>query len=272
MYQQFINDGTTNKFYDIEEEYTILKKIKEERDPNLKQKFVKRHMPYILSRTKRYWTPIRDKEDLIQEAIVGFLVALEKWEPSPNTKLSTVVYRWIDPTLKQFCIQMGGPVSLYKAGTSKTKSIVHELREHRKEKPTIAPHIRENIAIKFKVSRTEVDMALAYMTTPSFSINTPKSVDQSSESLQRYTQDSSNIPSDIIEEEDWQRKITAAINAALSTLTINEQKVIHKMYLTECPQSGASVGRDLNLCQTRISAIKRSAFKKLYKKLYGILP
>ena len=159
-------------------------------DEEAKRILVTENSPLIKSIIKRYIGKGIEYDDLYQLASLGFIKAINNFEPNFNVKFSTYVVPMIIGEIKRFMRDDG---SIKVSRTIKTlniqinKFIEKYLRENG-EKPSI-----EKIAEEFKISTQDVIFAMDSAKMP-ISLYTPfdEEDDSSLLMIDRYTQDNPN--------------------------------------------------------------------------------
>lgn len=89
------NNLTTEIVREYKELYKAIKDKQEEVE-SLKRQLIEGCMQLVVNRAKRFTNRGLPFEDLIQEGNIGLLRAVDKYEPSKNTKVSTYATWWID--------------------------------------------------------------------------------------------------------------------------------------------------------------------------------
>lgn len=222
-------------------------------DEEAKRILVTENSPLIKSIIKRYIGKGIEYDDLYQLASLGFIKAINNFEPNFNVKFSTYVVPMIIGEIKRFMRDDG---SIKVSRTIKTlniqinKFIEKYLRENG-EKPSI-----EKIAEEFKISTQDVIFAMDSAKMP-ISLYTPfdEEDDSSLLMIDRYTQDNPN-------EELFDN---IALRDALKDLEDRDKKIILLRYFRDKTQS--EIAKELNISQVQVSRLETKILEKIRDRL-----
>ena len=62
------------------------------RDSEAKEELIKSYLPLIRYIVRKHYASFMDDDDLLQEGIIGFLAAIEEYNPKQNVKFSSFAY------------------------------------------------------------------------------------------------------------------------------------------------------------------------------------
>lgn len=224
-------------------------------DENSKQILVTENSPLIKSIIKRYIGKGIDYDDLYQLGSLGFIKAINNFEPSFNVKFSTYVVPMIIGEIKRF-MRDDGAIKVsrtIKALNIQINKFIDKNLKEKGEKPSI-----EEIANEFKIPRQDVVFTMDSSKMP-ISLYMPFEEDEERSLLMidRYIQDNQN--------EDLFDNI--ALREALKGLEERDKKIILLRYFRDKTQS--EIAKELNISQVQVSRLETRILDKMRDKLGG---
>lgn len=248
-----------------EEEAALARCWREQGDRKAAYRLVTSHLRLaakIALRYRGYGLPLAD---LISEANVGLMSAVQRFEPDKGFRLSTYAMWWIKAAVQEFVLKSW---SLVKIGrTSAQKKLFFNLR---KMKARLSPHDNENlspeqidyIAKQLQVGPRDVVEMNGRM-RGDVSLNGSAVQQDSDETMQDWLADPSPDPeSQLSEIEDHARR-RAALNKALAGLKDRERSIIYSRFLDETPKTLEELAQTFGISRERIRQIEHRALQKI---------
>jgi hypothetical protein len=89
-----------SKFKDVKDSLSKIVEF-EAKAQRFKNELISKNLRLVVSRAKQYINRGLDFEDLIQEGNIGLIKAVDKFDSSKNTKISTYATWWIDQSIRR---------------------------------------------------------------------------------------------------------------------------------------------------------------------------
>ncbi len=218
-----------------------------------KEILVTENSPLIKSIIKRYIGKGIEYDDLYQLGSLGFIKAINNFEPSFNVKFSTYVVPMIMGEIKRFMRDDGSvKVSRTIKGLNiQINKFIETYFKENKEKPSV-----EVIAKEFKITTQEVVFTMDSSKMP-ISLYTPFEEDDENSLLviDRYVQD--NQTEELFDNID--------LREALKGLEERDKKIILLRYFRDKTQS--EIAKELNISQVQISRLETRILDRIRDKL-----
>ncbi len=217
-------------------------------DEQAKNILVKQNQPLIKSLLKRYLGKGVEYDDLFQLGCLGFVKAINKFDPQYQVKFTTYATPLIIGEIKRF-LRDDGAVKVSRSVKTlyvKIKKYVL-LKSGETEPPTV-----EQIASEFGVTKEEVIFAMeaSHLPLPLFATNVN---DDNDESV--------CLADKIVASDDSAFLDHLMIKNMLARLPIRERQVILLRYYRNATQS--EVARRLHLSQVQVSRIEQKVLQSM---------
>ncbi len=256
-----------------EEEYMLAKALVTHGDVRAADKLVTSHLRLaakIALGYRGYGLPV---SDLIQEANVGLMQAVKRFDPERGFRLATYAMWWIRASVQEYVLRSW---SLVKVGTTSVqKKLFFNLGKARRrinalEQGDLRPENVKRIAEDLNVSQQDVIAMNRRMTGADQSLNAPRSRgsdDAEPGEWQDWLEDeNADHVEEIIEKDelDYRREM---LNQAMQTLNEREQDILTMRKLSEEPATLQDLSEKHGVSRERIRQIEVSAFQKLQKTM-----
>lgn len=222
-------------------------------DKQAKEKLIECNFPLIKSIVARFKNKGVDYDDLYQLGCVGFLKAIENFDPKFDVKFSTYAVPMIAGEIKRF-LRDDGNIKISRVIKSLSAKIYRYLDEYSKThdfEPTI-----DEIAEHFNIDRQDVVFALDAGKIPLSLSNKDENKDKSFALLEVLSYDDGG-------EDKLLRNL--ALKEAISELDDRDKKIITLRYFFGKTQS--EIAKILKVSQVQISRLENKILEKLKNKL-----
>lgn len=217
-------------------------------DEQAKNTLVKQNQPLIKSLLRRYLGKGVEYDDLFQLGCLGFVKAINKFDPKYQVKFTTYATPLIIGEIKRF-LRDDGAVKVSRS----VKSLYIKIKKYLllKSGAIQAPTIDE-IATEFGVTKEEVIFAMeaSHLPLPLYANNTNDDDDESM-----------CLADKIVASDDSAYLDHIMIKNMLERLPVRERQVILLRYFRNATQS--EVARQLHLSQVQVSRIEQKVLREM---------
>lgn len=249
-----------------EEEYMDATAWRQHEDIDAAHRLVTSHLRLaakIAMRFRGYGLPVTD---LIQEANIGLMEAVKRFDPEKGFRLSTYAMWWIRAAVTEYVLHSW---SLVKIGTTAAqKKLFFGLRRMKNELQLIdsgdlAPEQVQEIARRMDVPEREVVSMNRRLAGADQSLNAPVGgVEDGSEWLDWVESDEEDIEEAVAESEELAQR-RALLGRAMAELNDRERRIFTERRLRERPRTLESLSDEFGVSRERIRQIEVRAFQKV---------
>ncbi|CAO4835742.1 MAG: RNA polymerase sigma factor RpoH [Holosporales bacterium] len=205
--------------------------------------------------------------DLIQEGIVGLMLAAQKYNPNINVRFSGYAKWWIRAMLQNYILKNWSIVRF--SNTKIHKKIFFNLSQIKRmlnemEEGHLVDDDLLDTSHFIDANKTEIDFVTQRLSANDVSLNAV--IGTSQNNYQDQLMDNDPTQDDIVLQQDYIQKQIKMIQSALNDLDENEKHVIDHRYLND-DQSLSTIGKTLGFTKERIRQIERKAFCKIRRHL-----
>ncbi len=230
---------------DSEETAKLLEKAKNG-DDLAKEKLITFNSPLIKSVVKRYLNKGIEYDDLYQLGAMGFVKAINNFDPSFNVKFTTYAVPMIAGEIKRF-LRDDGSVKVsrsIKHTAIQLKNYIYEYNKQYGENPSL-----EHLSKHFNMETNEIVFSLEANTSP-LSLNEKFSDDEDSSTILDKLTDDFSV-------EQYVNKL--ALREMIKNLNAREKQVIIMRYYLDKTQS--EIAKELGVSQVQVSRIENKVLK-----------
>ncbi len=240
-------------------EYELIKLYQETHDSKYFRALVAMHQNFIYQQANKYHPldPTFDKDDIEQEAMIGFMKAVERFDVEKNNCLLTYAGYWINQNIQQSILKYGKTIRLPQEIQELQWKYRLTINKYLKEENRI-PSLEE-IAKEIKVSVDKLERILG-STNELISLNQKMTADEKDE-LGAKIPDNNQTP----EEKVIQKFISQDLLKALNILKPIDAKILmlHYGLYDGRVRTLDEVGNIIGITKQRVSIRERKALKKL---------
>ena len=234
-----------------EETFDLVQKAKGG-DNLAKEKLISFNSPLIKSIVKRYLNKGIEYDDLYQLGAMGFVKAINNYNPEFNVKFTTYAVPMIAGEIKRF-LRDDGSIKVSRS----IKHMAIEIRNFTSEYLRInskSPSI-ETIATALNIELNDVILALECNTSP-MSLNDKFNDSETSQTIMDKLSDSFSV-------DNLNNKL--ALRELIKTLNAKEKQVIIMRYYLDKTQS--EIAKELGVSQVQISRIENKVLSDMKESL-----
>ena len=234
-----------------EETFALLERAKKG-DDLAKEKLISINSPLIKSIVKRYLNKGIEYDDLFQLGAMGFVKAINNYDPTFNVKFTTYAVPMIAGEIKRF-LRDDGTIKVsrsIKYTAIQVKNFINEYSKTHLNNPTL-----EYVAKSLNLDVNDVVLALEANTTP-LSLNEKYSDNNEAITLADKLSDSFSIDNLI-------NKL--ALRELIKELSAREKQVIIMRYYFDKTQS--EIAKELGVSQVQVSRIENKVLNDMKDKL-----
>lgn len=249
-----------------EDEYMDATAWRQHQDIDAAHRLVTSHLRLaakIAMRFRGYGLPVTD---LIQEANIGLMEAVKRFDPEKGFRLSTYAMWWIRAAVTEYVLHSW---SLVKIGTTAAqKKLFFGLRRMKNDLQLIdsgdlAPEQVQEIARRMDVPEREVVSMNRRLAGADQSLNAPVGdTEDGSEWLDWVESEEEDIEEALAESEELAQR-RALLGRALAELNDRERRIFTERRLRESPRTLESLSDEFGVSRERIRQIEVRAFQKV---------
>lgn len=237
---------------------------RDQRDPAARDELLALHQPLIRGFARRY--PARlGHEDLVQEAQLGFLRALETFEPDRGVELSTYARHWIRAYVHRYLL--------------KSWSVVARFTTHEKRRVFFgAGHARRALGISSPQPGDEHEIARKLKVRPEVVREVESARGLRDEGLEANTEDGYErfastlpCPEELAARSEQQRLVRERLPGALAALDERERMIFLNRFDPDEALPLEELGARLGVTRERARQLETRARKKLAASLADLV-
>ncbi len=221
-------------------------------DDYAKEKLISFNSPLIKSVVKRYLNKGVEYDDLYQLGAMGFVKAINNYDPTFNVKFTTYAVPMIAGEIKRF-LRDDGTIKVsrsIKYMAIQVKNFINEYNKEHLNSPTL-----EMISKSLNLDKNDVVLALEANVSP-LSLN--EKYNDSADSMTLVDKITDNFSVDNLVNK-------LALRELIETLTAREKQVIIMRYYLDKTQS--EIAKELGVSQVQVSRIENKILQDMKEKL-----
>jgi len=256
--KKMLTDAT---FQDVKSVYSSIS-TSESKASSFKNTLITKNLRLVVSCAKNFTNKGLDFEDLIQEGNLGLMKAIDKFDSSKKTKVSTYATWWINQSIRRAISNKGKTVRVpthIEWMQSNLHKLTQKMTAELKRPPTLA-ELADKSGIDLKVLED-------LHTRPSHEVGLEEELSSGVSLLDILPADPAGNPFNIVE----QKLLREKIRDILATLPPRTEKIIRLRFgIGEVPDDEGTTLQDIanqvGITKQGVRVVECSAFRQLKKK------
>jgi RNA polymerase sigma-B factor len=241
----------------------LIKEYAVERDESLRRIIIERHEALVRSLAHKFARPGVPVEDLMQSAWIALIGALDRFDPTHETKFSTYAVHCMVGEIKRYFRDRTWSIKVPRY-LQEIAANLHRMEDELYRKLQREPSLTE-MAEAFKISEEDLAQAMEmYRAYQTQRLEERREMDDGNDSLALGETVGRPDP-EMVKLIDH-----APLEAALATLDERKQKILRRRFFEGFSQQ--EVADELGLSQMHISRLERSALQHLRHTMAGVQP
>ncbi|HYE50859.1 MAG TPA: RNA polymerase factor sigma-32 [Azospirillaceae bacterium] len=252
----------------LEREQQLARRWAETQDPKAADELVRSHMRLAVKIASRYARSGLPVGDLVSEANIGLVKAVQRFDPARGFRLATYALWWIRAEVQSYVLHNW---SMLKGGnTAALKRLFFNLRQTQRrlgiQDRVMTDEEARTIAVELSASYEEVREMEHRFATPVTSLNVPVGEDSDGEIMDLLADDRESVEARLAESSEFaQRK--ALMMDALKVLGDRERHIFVSRNLAEEPVTLETLAQQYGVSKERIRQIESGAYNKVAKRV-----
>lgn len=221
-----------------------------------RNEIVHAHLRYVMTVARNLAGGREDREDLIQEGMIGLMDALEKFEVDKGFRFAMYATHWIKAAIKLYMLDN---MRIFRIATTKPqRKCFYNLYKFKKEGRVFTQREVEAIAAELSVTVEDVrEMEKKLVGTDmSIDLDPEHNVD-----LMNSLFDEDCDPALIVEREEWDTKMPQKLQEAFDTLDPRSRHIINDRWVAKDKKTLHELGAIYNVSHARIGQLEVKAIK-----------
>ncbi len=248
-----------------EQEQELALRLQQHNDLDAARQLVMAHLRFVVHIARGYIGYGLPLGDLIQEGNIGLMKAVKRFDPGHGVRLVSFAVHWIRAEIHEFVLRNWRIVKV--ATTKAQRKLFFNLRSSKKRLGWFNREEVETVARDLGVSADEVLEMESRLSRQDVSFDpTPQTGgedERDNTAPLAYLQDPNLDPAELLEQEDWEGKVTHRLAAALESLDARSRDIVQRRWLGDAKPTLHELAAEYKVSAERIRQIESNAMKKL---------
>lgn len=255
---------------DPAEEQALARAWTERQDRKAFDRLVRSHMRLAVKIASKYARSGLPMGDLISEANIGLVKAVQRFDPDRGFRLATYALWWIRAEVQTYVLHNW---SMLKGGnTAALKRLFFNLRQTQRrlgiQDRIMSDEEAERVADELGASVDEVREMEHRFATPVTSLNVPVGEDGDHEALDLLADEAETVEVRLAERSELAVRKALMVDA-LGALGDRERHIFVSRNLTDQPVTLETLAQQYGVSKERIRQIESGAYKKVARRVRG---
>lgn len=226
---------------------------------NAFNQIVHAHLRYVMTIARQLAGPREDREDLIQEGMIGMMIALQKFEANKGFRFAVYATHWIKSHIRQYMLDTH---RIYRIATTKAqRKCFYNLRMYVKEGWVFNQREVAAIAAELGVPEADVREMEKKLVGSDLSIHPEDGEDSSKFNLLNTLYDEDCDPALLAEQDDWDVKMPMKLQEAFGTLDDRSRHILDGRWIAKDKKTLHELGALFNISHARVGQLEVKALK-----------
>jgi len=266
----FLNEVRSIKPLTAEREFELAVKYRDTGDIEAAHELVVSHLPFVVKMAFQYRHYMIPVQDLAQEATIGLMRAVQRFDPDKGYRLISFAVWWIKAYIKNFILRSW---NLVKLGTTQAQRKlffrIGDIGEHLNEADREARI--EELATELKVKTDDVIEVEARVKAREWSLNEGVGEDKDLAAID-FLEDHSPNQERLLIERESEQDLSEATEKALKKLDPRERFIVSKRFMDDSPWTLQKLGDHFGTSRERVRQLEKRALSKLKQELLSFDP
>jgi len=264
---------------DAETEMALARAWRDKNDVQAQHRLINAYMRLAISMAAKYRRYGVSQNDLIQEASLGLMKAVDKFDPDRGNRFSTYAVWWIRASIQDYVMRNHSMVRT--GSTASQKALFFGLKRAKAKLEREADadgfvldahQIRERIAQEIGVPLSDVEMMEGRLSGGDFSLNATQAADQEGREWIDTLEDNGPGSEQLVADRVDGATLRASLVQAMGELSDRERYILTERRLSDPPRTLESLGREMQLSKERIRQIEVAGLSKMRRWLQDEAP
>ena len=250
-----------------EEERKLAEELYYRDDLEAARKLVLAHLRFVVHIAKTYSGYGLSEADLIQEGNIGLMKAVRRFNPEIGVRLVSFAVHWIKAEMHEYILRNWKIVKI--ATTKAQRKLFFNLRSKKKSLSWLTEAEIKAISKDLNVKPSDVKEMEKRLSGLDLSFDPldSKEDDEIPFSPERYLEDSSADPAEILEKETLSKLNSDSLHEALKNLDDRSREIIQDRWLNEGKYTLVDLAEKYNISAERVRQIEQNAMKKIRRSI-----
>lgn len=242
-----------------EDELDMVRRYQSTGDKKALAALVSSYQPYVMSIARTYARYGHDIDDLLQAGNLGFIRALDSYEPERGLRLMTYAAHWVRNEMSEYALRNDRLVNRYTTKHLRKLFFNRSTLTDRSGKLVPAEQVAAHLDVPVKAVR-EVQEHLGGR-------DMPYDLQDGEWAPVDYLQAQDADPADAIERDDWAARLAEALDAALAALSERERDIVRRRFTADQPATLQELADDYGVSGERIRQLEKRSLERLREAL-----
>ena len=250
-----------------EEERKLAEELYYRDDLEAARKLVLAHLRFVVHIAKTYSGYGLSEADLIQEGNIGLMKAVRRFNPEIGVRLVSFAVHWIKAEMHEYILRNWKIVKI--ATTKAQRKLFFNLRSKKKSLSWLTEAEIKAISKDLNVKPSDVKEMEKRLSGLDLSFDPldSKEDDEIPFSPERYLEESSADPAEILEKETLSKLNSDSLHEALKNLDDRSREIIQDRWLNEGKYTFLDLAEKYNISAERVRQIEQNAMKKIRRSI-----